>query len=79
MKKAMILVIVIMLLLATTVVAFADAPKNGAEYCKGLTDGNPGFSDCMKAPAHMCWDKPWTNIFKNHGSCVKFFMSDLYK
>lgn len=79
MKKVVILVLVITLLLATTVVAFADTPKNGAEYCKSVTEGNPGFSDCMKSPANLCWVEPWVSFWGGHGGCVKYFMSTLYK
>lgn len=68
-------------LLASTMPVLANgAPKNGAEFCKNLTGGsNPAFAECMKAPAHLCKEDFWLNVFGNHGKCVKFFMSDFYK
>jgi hypothetical protein len=65
-------------LLASTLPAFANgAPKNGAETCKAQTE--IPFAECMKAPAHLCWDEPWVSIWGGHGQCVKFFMSTFYK
>ena len=74
-KKFVVLLVILLLLLATTVPVFAKGGlDNWAEECKYFQPDT--FADCMKGPGSL-WC--WSGGFKNHGQCVKYFMSGQYK